>query len=76
MAAEAVSCAMQLIIICILGKYLAGTIPVLLGALVVIQRYCLRTSRQVRLIDIEAKAPLYKLFIETIHGVTSIRAFR
>ncbi|XP_044722253.1 ABC transporter transmembrane domain-containing protein [Hirsutella rhossiliensis] len=72
----AVSCAVQLIIICILGKYLAATIPALVGALVVIQRYYLRTSRQVRLIDIEAKAPLYKLFIETIQGVSSIRAFR
>ncbi|KJZ71681.1 hypothetical protein HIM_08919 [Hirsutella minnesotensis 3608] len=34
----AASCAAQLIIICILGKYLASTIPVLLGALVLIQR--------------------------------------
>lgn len=41
-----------------------------------IQRYYLRTSRQVRLLDIEAKAPIFKHFIETIHGVATIRAFR
>ncbi|KAK0710401.1 P-loop containing nucleoside triphosphate hydrolase protein [Apiosordaria backusii] len=38
-------------------------------------RYYLRTSRQVRLIDIEAKAPLYKHFIETVTGVATIRTF-
>lgn len=40
-----------------------------------LQRYYLRTSRQVRLIDIEAKAPLYKHFVETLSGLTTIRAF-
>lgn len=69
------SCAVQLIILCVLGKYLAATIPVLAATLFVVQRYYLRTSRQVRLIDIEAKAPLYKHFIETAQGVASIRAF-
>ncbi|KAM7219313.1 P-loop containing nucleoside triphosphate hydrolase protein [Rhypophila decipiens] len=68
-------CAVQLIILCILGKYLAVTIPALAAALFLVQRYYLRTSRQVRLIDIEAKAPLYKHFIETAQGVASIRAF-
>ncbi|POR31354.1 Uncharacterized protein TPAR_08439 [Tolypocladium paradoxum] len=71
----ATSCAVQLIIICILGKYLAATIPALGGGLFVVQRYYLRTSRQVRLMDIEAKAPIYKHFIETVQGVASIRAF-
>jgi ATP-binding cassette subfamily C (CFTR/MRP) protein 1 len=51
-------------------------IPVLLGTLFLVQRYYLRSSRQVRLIDIEAKAPLYKHFVDTIHGVSTIRAFR
>ncbi|KAK0656433.1 ABC transporter [Cercophora newfieldiana] len=72
----AASCLVQLIIICVLGKYLAAAIPVLATTLFVVQRYYLRTSRQVRLIDIEAKAPLYKHFIETAQGVATIRAFR
>lgn len=58
-----------------LGKYLAVSIPILGVTLFVVQRYYLRTSRQVRLLDIEAKAPLYKHFIETVSGVTTIRAF-
>lgn len=69
------SCAVQLLILCVLGKYLAVVIPILAATLFLVQRYYLRTSRQVRLIDIEAKAPLYKHFIETAEGVASIRAF-
>lgn len=61
---------MQLLIICVLGKYLAALVVVLF----LLQRYYLRTSRQVRLLDIEAKAPLFKHFIETCSGVTTIRA--
>ncbi|KAK4452861.1 P-loop containing nucleoside triphosphate hydrolase protein [Podospora aff. communis PSN243] len=71
----AASCLVQLIIISVMGKYLAAAIPVLRTTLFVVQRYYLRTSRQVRLIDIEAKAPLYKHFIETAQGVATIRAF-
>lgn len=40
-----------------------------------IQSYYLRTSRQVRLLDIEAKAPLYTHFLETLDGIASIHAF-
>lgn len=72
----AASCAVQLLILCVLGKYLAAAIPALAVTLFFVQRYYLRTSRQVRLLDIEAKAPLYKLFIETTEGVATIRAFR
>lgn len=72
----ATSCAVQLIILCVLVKYLADVIPVLAAALFLVQRYYLRSSRQVRLIDIEAKVPLYNHFIETMGGVLTIRAFR
>lgn len=65
----------QLIILCVLGKYLAAAIPVLAVVLFLVQRYYLRTSRQVRLLDIEAKTPLYSLFIETVHGTPTIRSF-
>ncbi|KAJ3497293.1 hypothetical protein NLG97_g2019 [Lecanicillium saksenae] len=70
----AAACIVQLVIICVVGKYLAVTIPALVFILFAIQRYYLRTSRQLRLMDIEAKAPIYKLFIETIEGVATIRA--
>ncbi|KAJ5383264.1 ABC transporter integral membrane type 1 [Penicillium concentricum] len=65
----------NIIIICAMGRYLAVTIPFLGVVLFFIQSYYLRTSRQVRLLDIEAKAPLYTHFLETIHGISSIKAF-
>ena len=55
--------------------YFATTIPVLLGVMYMIQKYYLRTSRQMRLLDIEEKAPLYTQFGETTSGVATIRAF-
>lgn len=39
-----------------------------------IQAFYLRTSRQIRLLDLEAKAPVYTQFLETIEGLTTIRA--
>ncbi|KAJ5997608.1 hypothetical protein N7522_009268 [Penicillium canescens] len=65
----------DVLIICVLGKYLAVSIPFLGVVLFFVQSYYLRTSRQVRLLDIEAKAPMYTHFLETIHGISSIKAF-
>lgn len=58
------------------ASYLAGTLPIILIALFFIQRYYLRTSRQVRLLDLEAKAPLHTYLEETATGLTHIQAFR
>ncbi len=40
-----------------------------------IQRFYLRTSRQLRLLDIEMKAQLYSSITETSDGLVTIRAF-
>ncbi|GAT28046.1 ATP-binding cassette transporter [Aspergillus luchuensis] len=69
------SCVVKLVILCIVSKYLAVAVPVLLASIVILQRYYLRTSRQVRLLDLEAKASLYTHFTEAVHGVTTLRAF-
>ncbi|PGH13069.1 hypothetical protein AJ79_03906 [Helicocarpus griseus UAMH5409] len=37
--------------------------------------FYLRTSRQMRLIDLEAKSSLYTHFLDTVKGVTTLRAF-
>ncbi|KAJ5765749.1 hypothetical protein N7520_005308 [Penicillium odoratum] len=66
---------MNLLLLCAIGKYMAITFPFLLATFIIIQLVYLRTSRQVRLLDIEAKAPLYAHFAETIDGITSMRAF-
>jgi ATP-binding cassette, subfamily C (CFTR/MRP), member 1 len=54
---------------------MASTIPVVVFALYWIQKFYLRTSRQMRLLDLEAKTPLYQHFTETLEGVATIRAF-
>ncbi|OAR02082.1 hypothetical protein LLEC1_05008, partial [Akanthomyces lecanii] len=58
------------------ATYLAGTLPAILIALFFIQRYYLRTSRQIRHLDLEAKAPLHTYFEETAAGLTHIQTFR
>ncbi|GAD97261.1 multidrug resistance-associated protein, putative [Paecilomyces variotii No. 5] len=66
---------MKLILLCVVGKYMAVTFPFLVTTFVLIQFIYLRTSRQVRLLDIEAKALLYAHFAETIDGINPMRAF-
>ncbi|SMR54476.1 unnamed protein product [Zymoseptoria tritici ST99CH_1E4] len=44
------------------------------AALYFVQKYYLRTSRQMRLLDLETKSPLYTLFKETLAGLATIRA--
>ncbi|KAK8927254.1 ABC transporter gloK [Metarhizium anisopliae] len=53
----------------------AAAVPVCFLALYLIQKYYLRTSRQLRLLDLEAKSPLYTQFAETLAGLPTIRAF-
>jgi ABC-type multidrug transport system fused ATPase/permease subunit len=70
------NCCVQLVILCIMGKYLTITVPALGVILFFVQRYYLRTSRQVRLLDIEAKSPLFTHFVETMQGISAIRAMK
>ncbi|SPN96674.1 related to multidrug resistance protein [Cephalotrichum gorgonifer] len=55
--------------------YLAIGYVVLGAVLYMLQKFYLRTSRQIRLLDLEAKSPLYSHFIDTIKGIATIRAF-
>ncbi|KAF4624351.1 hypothetical protein G7Y89_g13820 [Cudoniella acicularis] len=41
----------------------------------IIQRIYLATSRQLRMLDLESRSPLYSQFMETLEGVATIRAF-
>lgn len=52
-----------------------GNINILTFILTVLQKYYLRTSRQLRLLDLEAKSPLYSHFLESLSGLVTIRAF-
>ncbi|KAM0416170.1 hypothetical protein ACHAPD_005085 [Fusarium lateritium] len=55
--------------------YIAATFPLLGAIYFYLQRAYLRTSRQLRLLDLEEKAPLYTQFLETLSGLATIRAF-
>lgn len=49
--------------------------PFVAGLVYMTQKFYLRTSRQLRLLDIEAKAPLYTHFLELVSGAVTVRAF-
>ncbi|KAL6817639.1 P-loop containing nucleoside triphosphate hydrolase protein [Trichoderma camerunense] len=55
--------------------YLAISFPFLIALLYMVQRFYLRTSRQLRLLDLEAKSPLYTHFLDTVRGIATLRAF-
>lgn len=65
----------QAIMIIPASYWLVLTYPFLFGILYAVQKYYLRTSRQLRFLDLEAKSPLYSQFLETLSGLTTIRAF-
>ncbi|KAK5996562.1 ABC multidrug transporter B [Cladobotryum mycophilum] len=57
------------------AKYAAAVIPFFAVVLYFLQKYYLRTSRQMRHLDLEAKSPLYTQFTEMSSGLQHIRAF-
>ncbi|KAF4551451.1 ABC transporter-like protein 10 [Elsinoe fawcettii] len=63
------------IILIVATPYIGAAVPFLLAMFWVIQSIYLRTSKQLRVLDLEAKAPLCSHFLETKSGLTSIKAF-
>ncbi|KAJ5628313.1 hypothetical protein N7490_010541 [Penicillium lividum] len=57
------------------SPYIIITYPFVVLILFGVQRFYLRTSRQLRLLDLEAKSPLYTHFLDTINGTVTLRAF-
>jgi ABC-type multidrug transport system fused ATPase/permease subunit len=69
------TCVAQMVVICVSTSYIAATVPACLIAFYFVQRFYLRTSRQIRYLDIEAKAPLISHFLDTLNGLVTIRSF-
>lgn len=42
---------------------------------IVLQKFYVRTSRQIRLFDLEAKSPLFTQFLDLLQGLSTVRAF-
>lgn len=70
-----VLCIAEVILIAAGSYYTAIAFPFLFVALWVVQHVYLRTSRQLRFLDLEAKSPLYALFTESVTGLVTLRAF-
>ncbi|KAJ5542894.1 hypothetical protein N7535_005316 [Penicillium sp. DV-2018c] len=69
------TCILKLIILCVFAKYLSVVVPFAAAVVYFTQKFYLRTSRQLRFLDIEAKAPLYTHFLELVKGAATVRAF-
>jgi ABC-type multidrug transport system fused ATPase/permease subunit len=57
------------------STYISTAIPVVLVIVYFIQIFYLRTSRQLRFLDIDAKAPLFSQFLEALSGLSTIRSY-
>jgi ABC-type multidrug transport system fused ATPase/permease subunit len=64
----------QIAVMLMSSAYLGISYPFLALLLYVLQRFYLRTSRQLRLLDLEAKSPLYTHFLDTVRGIVTLRA--
>ncbi|KAF2119372.1 P-loop containing nucleoside triphosphate hydrolase protein [Lophiotrema nucula] len=65
----------QMALIAVASPFAAISFPLVIVALYLIQRFYLRTSRQLRFLDLEAKSPLYTQFSEMLSGLATVRAF-
>ncbi|CAG8000629.1 unnamed protein product [Penicillium salamii] len=72
----ALSCVIEGFLVFFGSSYItAVAIPFCVLAVYYVARFYVQTSRQMRLLDIEKKAPLFSQFLETLGGLSSIRAY-
>ncbi|EME84586.1 putative ABC transporter [Pseudocercospora fijiensis CIRAD86] len=57
------------------SPYVLISLPFMLAVCWFVQRVYLRTARRLRILDLEAKEPLYTHFLETVRSISTIRAF-
>ncbi|KAH7319081.1 putative ATP-binding cassette transporter [Rhexocercosporidium sp. MPI-PUGE-AT-0058] len=69
------SCVAQAAMISTGSVYMAFTVPLLVLAIYALQNVYLKTSRQLRFLDLESRSPVYTHFLETLSGLSTIRAF-
>ncbi|ETN41096.1 uncharacterized protein HMPREF1541_03031 [Cyphellophora europaea CBS 101466] len=72
---EFLSSIANLIVIAISAKFIGAALPAVLVVFFFVQKFYLRTARQLRLLDIEAKGPLFSHFLETLSGIAAIRSY-
>ncbi|KAF5027367.1 hypothetical protein F66182_527 [Fusarium sp. NRRL 66182] len=65
----------QAVLITVASPFVAISFPPIVAVLYLVQWFYLRTSRQLRFLDLEAKSPLYRHFTEMVNGAATIRSF-
>jgi len=55
---------------------MALTLPIVFVVFYYLQQIYLHASRQLRILELESRAPVYAHFLETLEGLETIRAFR
>ncbi|KAH7418359.1 ABC transporter [Cadophora sp. MPI-SDFR-AT-0126] len=65
----------QAVVIAVSSAWLAVSYPLFIATLLAVQRVYLPTSKRLRILDLEAKTPLYTNFLDTLHSLPTIRAF-
>lgn len=75
LTAEFLTCIMQVALIASASGLISISYPFLAAILYTLQKYYLRTSKQIRLLDLEAQSPLYSHCVDTIKNLVTIRAF-
>ena len=73
-SAEMFTGLVQIILVAVASLHALAVIPPLLVVLYMIQRFYLRTSKRLRLLELETKGDLHTMFSETASGITTIRA--
>jgi ABC-type multidrug transport system fused ATPase/permease subunit len=73
-SAELFTGLVQIVLIALASVQALSVIPPLFAVLYMIQRFYLRTSKRLRLLELETKADLHTKLAETATGITTIRA--
>ncbi|KAI9643325.1 hypothetical protein NHQ30_007944 [Ciborinia camelliae] len=66
---------MQIILLFIAQKWLLVSIPACMLVVYIVQKVYLRTSRQLRFLELEARAGVFSSFLESVEGLETIRSF-
>ncbi|KAF4969944.1 hypothetical protein FSARC_2930 [Fusarium sarcochroum] len=66
---------MAVVLMCVFSGYFIATLPPIVFFCWLLQRFYLRTSRQIRVLELQANSPLFTQFLDTLQGLSSVRAF-
>ncbi|KAH8596734.1 putative ABC transporter [Bisporella sp. PMI_857] len=75
LAAQTFKLLMQVALLFFTQKWLALSLPGCMALVYLVQKIYLRTSRQLRFLELESGAAVFSSFLESVEGLETIRAF-